>query len=82
MRNSSPIAAFTNLDVVIIADNGKQAPIQERDQHEISRLLLHRLTVLEAALRRVEELRRGAALASQSTPLNDAIGTLDPPQLH
>ena len=65
MRNSSSIAARLHLKVVFSSDDWAEAPLTERDQREISRLLLHRLTVLRAALRRVEELRRGAALAPQ-----------------
>jgi hypothetical protein len=46
------------LRVAFIGDDRDEAPITEKDQHDLSRLLLHRLTVLEAALRRVEDLRR------------------------
>jgi hypothetical protein len=63
MRNSSSIVATLSLNVVVIPDDSDEAPLTEKDQHELSRLLLHRLTVLRAALRRVKELKRGAALA-------------------
>ena len=63
MRNSSSIAAVLTLRVAVIGDVRDEASITEKDQHDLSRLLLHRLTVLEAALRRIEELRRGTAPA-------------------
>jgi len=63
MRNSSSIAAVLSLRVAFIGDAQDEAPITETDQHDQCWLLLHRLTVLEAALRRIEELRRGTAPA-------------------
>ena len=63
MRNSCSIAAVLTLRVALIGDVRDEASITEKDQHDLSRLLLHRLTVLEAALRRIEELRRGTAPA-------------------
>jgi len=66
MRNSSSIAAVLSLQVAFIGDVRAEAPITETDQCDISRLLLHRLTVLEAALRLVAELRRGTAPALES----------------
>ena len=59
MRHSSPVNASLILRVACPEDS--QAPITETDQHALSRLLRYRLAVLEAALRRVEELRREAA---------------------
>ena len=66
MRNSSSINAVLSLRVAFIGDAQDEAPITETDQHDQSRLLLHRLTVLEAALRLVAELRRGTAPALES----------------
>jgi hypothetical protein len=63
MRISSSIAAVLSLNVVFTRDDEAEAPFTEKGQLELSRLLLHRLTVLRAALRRVEALRRGAAPA-------------------
>jgi hypothetical protein len=56
MRHSSPINVTFMLRVTYTRD--REALITETDQHELSRLLRHRLAVLDAALRRVEELRR------------------------
>ena len=63
MRNSSSINAVLSLRVAFIGDAQDEASMTEKDQHDLSRLLLHRLTVLEAALRRIEDLRRGTAPA-------------------
>ena len=63
MRNPSSITAVLTLLVAFMGDARDDALITEKDQHDLSRLLLHRLTVLEAALRRIEELRRGIAPA-------------------
>ena len=63
MRNSSLIAAVLSLHVAFIGDERAEAPITELNQRDISRLLLHRLTVLEAALRRLAELRLRTAPA-------------------
>jgi hypothetical protein len=63
MRNSSSINAVLSLRVAFIGDTRDEAPITETDQHDLSRLLLHRLTVLEAAFRRIEDIRRGTAPA-------------------
>ena len=63
MRNSSSINAVLSLRVAFIGDAQGEAPIKETDQHDLSRLLLHRLTVLEAAFRRIEDIRRGTAPA-------------------
>ena len=46
MRNSSSIAAVLSMQVAFIGDERAEAPITETDQRDISRLLLHRLTVL------------------------------------
>ena len=62
MRHSSSVNATLILRVTSTRD--AEAATTETDQHEISRLLRHRLAVLEAALRRVEELRREAAKAN------------------
>jgi len=73
MRNSSSIAAVLTLRVALIGDVRDEASITEKDQHDLSRLLLHRLTVLEAALRRIEELRRGTVPALE---LGQACGMM------
>src|SRR5690348_12786285 len=63
MRHSSPVSASLILRVTSARDE-HDALITEADQHELSRLLRYRLAVLEAALRRVDELRRQAAKAN------------------
>jgi hypothetical protein len=60
MRHSSPVNAALILRVISCPEE-QDTPITETDQHELSRLLRYRLAVLQAALRRVEELRREAA---------------------
>ena len=65
MRNPSSIVASLILRVAFIGDDRDEAAITEKDQHDLSRLLLHRLTVLEAALRRVEDLRHETAPAEE-----------------
>ena len=62
MRNSSPVNATFILRVTSSREN-LRALMTETVQHDLSRLLRYRLAVLEAALRRVEELRRKAAKA-------------------
>jgi hypothetical protein len=62
MRNSSPVNATFTLWVTSTCED-LRALTTETEQHDISRLLRYRLAVLEAALRRVEELRRKAAKA-------------------
>ena len=64
MRHSSPVNAVLTLQVALPRNDGEGALTTKTDQHELSRLLRYRLAVLEAALRRVEELRRKAAKAS------------------
>jgi hypothetical protein len=63
MRNSFPVNATLILRVLSSTED-QAASTTDTDQHELSRLLRHRLAVLEAALRRVEELRREAAKAN------------------
>ena len=65
MRNSSSTVASLILRVAFIGDDRDEAPNTGKDQHDLSRLLLHRLTVLEAALRRVEDLRHETAPAEE-----------------
>ena len=67
MRNPSSIVASLILRVAFIGDDRDEASNTETDQHDLSRLLLHRLTVLEAALRRVEDLRHETAPAEEPT---------------
>jgi hypothetical protein len=43
-----------------IPDDCEEVPLSEEDKQELSRILLHRLTVIKAARRQLEELRRGA----------------------
>ncbi|MGA8741537.1 MAG: hypothetical protein WB561_10175 [Terracidiphilus sp.] len=63
MRHFSPVNASLILRVTSNRED-RDAPTTETDQHELSRLLRYRLAVLEAALRRVDELRREAAKAN------------------
>lgn len=63
MRNSSPVNASLILRVTSCPED-QDALTTEKDQHDLSRLLRYRLAVLEAALRRVDELRREAAKAN------------------
>jgi hypothetical protein len=68
MRHSSPVNASLIFRLLSSTED-QAASTTVTDQHELSRLLRYRLAVLEAALRRVEELRREAAraLLAQST---------------
>ena len=63
MRNPSPVVAVLTLHVAFPGDAKDTALLAEIEQHEMSRLLLHRLVVLEVALQRVAELRDDAAQA-------------------
>ena len=72
MRHSFPV----NVTLILRVSSTRDAQdplITETDQHEISRLLRYRLAVLEAALRRVEEMQRKAAKAFVISPCNPAI---------
>lgn len=63
MQRSSPISA----PFIVRGNSTREDPcslMTETDQHALSRLFRYRLAVLEAALRRVEELRRQAAKAN------------------
>lgn len=60
MLNSSPVNATFILRVTSTCEDPR-ALKTETDQHDLSRLLRYRLAVLEAALRRVEQLRHKAA---------------------
>lgn len=62
MRNSSPVSATFILRIASCSED-LNALKTEWNQHELSRLLRYRLAVLEAALRRAEQLRRKAAKA-------------------
>ena len=64
MRHLPPVNASLILRVDSVSAD-RNAQTTETDQHELSRLLRYRLAVLEAALRRVDELRREAAKALQ-----------------
>jgi len=66
LRNLSPFGAFLSLNVAFIGDDRREASIAEISEDGISRLLLHRLEVLQAAMNRVAELQREAACAPQS----------------
>lgn len=72
MRDSSPVNATFILRVTSTRDD-LHALMTETGQHDLSRLLRYRLAVLEAALRRVEELRRKAAKALLTRPCNPPI---------
>lgn len=62
MRNSSTVAAILTRQVAFIGDAKDTASVGD-GQHEMSRLLLHRLIVLAAALQRIAELQCEAAQA-------------------
>jgi hypothetical protein len=62
MRNSYPVNVTLILRVISSTED-QAASTTETDQHELSRLLRYRIAVLEAALCRVDELRREAAKA-------------------
>lgn len=55
-------------------DDRKEAPLTEKDQQELRRILLHQLTVIEAAFRHLEELRGGPP----SPPIDDELGNKEP----
>jgi hypothetical protein len=61
IKNSSPVTAVHILRVAFGDDERDDAPIGETNEHEMCRLLLHRLMVIETALRLVAALRRKAA---------------------
>ncbi len=63
MRNPLSVAVELSLHVVFIRETQFDFPITDADQREVSRLLLNRLAVLEAAMRAVNDLRNSAALA-------------------
>ena len=63
MQHRPPVPAVLTLHVAFLGDARDTAPIVDLKQHEMSRLLLHRLVVLEVALQRVAELRNDAAQA-------------------
>jgi hypothetical protein len=71
MQNSPPVNATLILRVTSARD--REALTTETDQHELSRLLRYRLAVLEAALRRLDRLRRGAAKALLALPCSPSI---------
>ncbi len=64
MRHFSPVNASLFLRVLLGQEKGRP-PKTETDRDELSQLLRYRLAVLEAALRRVDELQREAAKANQ-----------------
>jgi hypothetical protein len=72
MRHSSPVKATFILRVTSTCED-LHALTTETDQHDLSRLLRYRLAVLEAALRRVEELRRKAAKALDAEQCSPSI---------
>jgi hypothetical protein len=63
MQHRPPIPAVFTLHATLLGDAKDTAPPAEIEKHEMSRLLLHRLVVHEAALERVAELRDDAAQA-------------------
>jgi hypothetical protein len=50
--------------------DSEDTPLSEEDKQELSRILLHRLTVIKAARRQLEELRRGAPQDEADEPGN------------
>lgn len=67
MQHSSPVNTTFILRVTATHED-LLALTAESGQHDPSRLLRYRLAVLEAALRRVEELRTKAAKALLAQP--------------
>ena len=65
LRNASDVDAVLGLNVAFIGDDWSDLSIAEMNQDGVSRLLLHRLEVLQAAMNRVAELQREAACAPQ-----------------
>ena len=63
MQHRPPVPAVLTLHVAFLGDARDTAPIVDLEQHEMSRLLLHRLVVLEVALERIAALRQGVAQA-------------------
>lgn len=61
MHTSSRVNAADILQRALARSHGEGALIAERIQRDLSRFLRYRVAGLEAALRRVEELRRAAA---------------------
>ena len=72
MRHSYPINATLILRVTSSRED-LRALVTETDQHDLSRLLRYRLAVLEAALRRLADLRRKAAKALLAQPCSQTI---------
>ena len=63
MRGTAPVTVTLILRVATVGAELGTAAIAETDPHGMRRLLIYRLTVLEAALRRVAEIQREAAQA-------------------
>ena len=63
MQHHPLVPAVLTLHVASFCNPKDTAPTAQIDTHEMSRLLLHRLMVLEVALQRVAELYRKAAQA-------------------
>jgi hypothetical protein len=72
MRHSSPVNVTLLLRILSSAED-QAASTTETNQHELSRLLRYRLAVLEAALRRVDELQREAGKALLALPCSPSI---------
>jgi hypothetical protein len=68
MRNLLPLDALLSLRIAFVGDDCDDAPMTEMGRDSISRLLLHRMDVLQAAMRRVAELQREAACAPPPDP--------------
>jgi hypothetical protein len=71
MRNSPRITAPLILQVISIQD--EEASATDTELHDLGRLLRYRLAVLEAALRRVDELQREAGKALLALPCSPSI---------
>jgi hypothetical protein len=61
MQHRPPVSAGLTLHVAFFCDAKDTAPPAPIEPHEMSRLLLQRLLVLEVALQRVAELRTAQA---------------------
>jgi len=70
MRNLLPVAALLSLRVAFIGDKRDEAPLTDAGPDSVSRLLLHRMDVLQAAMNRVAEIQREAACNHAPDPAN------------
>ena len=70
MSNPDPIAMTLRVNVVVTPDDRDEPPPSAEDQLELGRHLLNQVTVIKAAIRRLEELRRGTPSDQPDEPGN------------